>query len=80
MLKQELKKLFLKQYALLATLILIVLQCIIFSFSYKEIKFSNEFTKENYYEYMDIMQGEINIDKEKFILNEQKKLLKQKLI
>lgn len=76
MLKQELKKLFLKQHALLATLILIILQCIIFSFSYKEIKFSNEFTKENYYEYMEIMQGKINIDKEKFILNEQEKIIK----
>ncbi len=74
MIKQELKKLFIKQYAILAIVFFAAIQCILLSFSYKDINFSNEFTKENYFKYMDIMRGELNAEKEQFILNEQEKI------
>lgn len=78
MLKYELKKLFVKQYALLAIFIIAIIETMFFNGSYTEKEFDNALTKEIYYSYIDIMQGKLNEDKEQFILDEQEKILNAK--
>ncbi len=74
----ELKKLFIKQYAAAALLVLTLLQIIFLSFVYKDMKFDNETTKKHYYEYMDKLEGRLDSEKTAFILSEQESILNAK--
>lgn len=74
----ELRKLFIKQYAAAALIVLTLLQIIFLSFVYKDIKFDNETTRKHYYEYMENLEGRLDSEKTAFILSEQESILDAK--
>lgn len=74
----ELRKLFIKQYAAAALIVLTLLQIIFLSFVYKDINFDNETTRKHYYEYMDKLEGSLDSEKTTFILSEQENILDAK--
>lgn len=78
MLKYEIKKLFLKQYALFLIAATLVLEFFSLSSVYKEAVFDNEIIKQTYYEYMDVMQGKLDDKKEKYIMYEVQEVLNAK--
>lgn len=78
MLKYEIKKLFLKQYAFFLIATTLVLEVFYLSSVYKEAVFDNEIIRNSYYEYMDIMQGKLDEKKERYIINEAQEVLNAK--
>lgn len=70
MLKYEIKKLFLKQYAIFFIATTLVLEVFYLSSVYKEAVFDNEIIRNSYYEYMNIMQGQLDDKKEQYIIYE----------
>lgn len=78
MLKYEIKKLLVKQYALFFIAMVLVLEFFSLSSVYKEVVFDNEIIRQSYYEYMDVMQGKLDEKKEKYIMYEVQKVLNAK--
>ncbi len=75
MLRNELKKLFIKQYGLIMIIFLIIAESTVFLFLYKEKPFDNETERQHFNFYMEKMQGMLTDEKEAFILNEQEAIL-----
>lgn len=75
MLKYELKKLYLKQYAVFLLIIVLFAETFFLSFAYREKEFANENDKENYYALMSVMKGKLDEDKEKYMTDEYEAVL-----
>ncbi len=75
MLKHEMKKLFVKQYGLIAVAVIIIIQAFLFRSTYQSPDFSNENTKNIFYGYMEVMEGKLDAGKEQFISAERERIL-----
>ena len=74
MFRLEMKKLLIKQYALPALIILVILEMIFLSFQYSKYEFANEITQEYYHNYMTYLQGKLDSQKEQYILAERESI------
>lgn len=74
MFREEMKKLYFKQYGLILTVILIIGELITVNFLYPERSFSSEFTERQFYEYENQFSGELTPEKEAAILAEQENI------
>ncbi len=75
MLNHEINKLFIKQYGLIAIAVIIIIQAFVYQSLYQNSDFSNENTKNIFYGYMEVMEGKLDAQKEKFISDEQETIL-----
>lgn len=75
MIREELKKLYIKQFGLILTIIFVVGEIIYVNFLYPKREFSSEFTEHCFYEYTEELSGELTPDKERKILAEQERIV-----
>lgn len=71
MLKEELKKLYIKHFGFAIMLIVIVGGIILINFSYTKQEFASENSKQNYCSYMERFSGKLTAEKEAEIIAEQ---------
>ncbi len=74
-LKHEIRKLFIKQYGLIAIAVMVIIQVLVNQHLYQCWDFCNENTKNIFYGYMEVMGGKLDTRKEQFIFIEQEKIL-----
>ncbi len=75
MISEELKKLYIKQFGLILSLILIIGEIILVNYLYPKREFSSEATERNFYEYMEKFSGKLTPEKEAAILEEQERIV-----
>ncbi len=75
MIREELKKLYIKQFGLILSLILILGEIILVNYLYPKREFTSEVTERHFYEYMDKFSGKLTSEKEAEILAEQERIV-----
>lgn len=75
MIREEMKKLYIKQFGLILTIILIIGEIIFVNFLYPKRQFSSETTELHFYEYMERFSGKLTSEKEAEILAEQERIV-----
>lgn len=75
MFREEMKKLYIKNFGLILTAILIIGEIIFVNFLYPKREFSSEITEEHFYEYMEKFSGRLTAEKEAGILAEQERIV-----
>ncbi len=75
MIREELKKLYIKQFGLILTLLLIFGEIISVNYLYPKREFTSDITERHFYEYMDKFSGKLTSEKEAEILAEQERIV-----
>ncbi len=75
MIREELKKLYIKQFGLILTLLLIIGEIIFVNYLYPKREFTSDITERHFYEYMDKFSGMLTSEKEAEILAEQERIV-----
>lgn len=75
MIREEMKKLYIKQFGLILTLLLIVGEIIFVNYLYPKREFTSDITERHFYEYMDKFSGKLTSEKEAMILAEQERIV-----
>lgn len=75
MIHEELKKLYIKQFGLILTLMLIVGEIFFVNYLYPKRQFTSEITERHFYEYMDNFSGKLTSEREGMILIEQERIV-----
>ncbi len=69
------KKLYIKQFGLILTVILIIGEIIFVNYLYPKREFTSDITERHFYEYMDKFSGKLTTEKEAEILAEQERIV-----
>lgn len=75
MIREEFKKLFIKQFGIILTLLFVLGEIALVNFLYPKREFSSAVTERHFYEYITEFLGELTPDKEKKILAEQERII-----
>lgn len=75
MIREELKKLYIKQFGLILALLLIVGEIFFVNYLYPKREFTSDITERHFYEYMDKFSGKLTSKKEAEILAEQERIV-----
>lgn len=75
MIREEMKKLYIKQFGLILTIILFIGEIVFVSFLYPKRQFTSENTERHFYEYMEKFSGKLTSKKESEILAEQERIV-----
>lgn len=75
MIREEMKKLYIKQFGLILTVILIIGEIIFVNLLYPKREFTSKITERHFYEYMDEFSGKLTPEKEAEIFAEQERIV-----
>lgn len=75
MIREELKKLYIKHLGMIITAIVVIGEILLMNISYQQKRFVTPTSELNYYEYMDEFSGKLTEDKKSAILAEQERIV-----
>ena len=75
MFKEELKKLYIKHFGLILTIVIIAAEIVILNFSYQKQDFTTSTNEQSYFSYMEEFSGKLTEDKKAAILAEQERIV-----
>ena len=75
MFKEELKKLYIKHFGLILTIVIIAAEIVILNFSYQKRDFTTSTTEQIFFGYMEEFSGKLTEDKKAAILAEQERIV-----
>lgn len=75
MFKEELKKLYIKHFGLILTIVIIAAEIVILNFSYQKRDFTTSTTEQIFFDYMEEFSGKLTEDKKSAILAEQERIV-----
>ena len=75
MIREEMKKLYIKQFGLVLALILVIGEIIFINYLYPKREFTSEITERHFYEYMDKFSGKLTPEKDAAIVEEQERIV-----